>query len=165
MSRPRGNRVRAFVRAFFLVDIIQGLLITLRYYFSKKVTIQYPEVVQAVPPRFKGMLRLFLDEAGEPLCIACKACQRACATNCFDIEGRREEGAKFMRPVKFDWRLDRCSFCGFCVEVCPTNAIRFSREFRLTGVTKTGLLFHRDDMYLEGDALQEHLCGGCRRPR
>ena len=75
------------------------------------------------------------------------------------------EGAKVMRPVKFDWKLDRCSFCGLCVEVCPTAAIRFSREFRLTGLGKDGLHFHLPDMYLAGEDLQNHLCAGCRRPR
>jgi len=159
------SRAGRFLKSFFLVDMLRGLAVTLRLYFSRKVTVEYPEEVQEPAERFRGLLRLCRDEQGEPLCIACKACQRACGTNCFDIEGKKEEGAKFMRPIKFDWRLDRCSFCGFCVEVCPTNAIRFSREFRLTGVTKNGLLFRRDDMYLTGDALQEHLCGGCRRPR
>jgi len=159
------TRAGRFLRSFFLVDMVRGLAVTLRLYFSRKVTVEYPEEVQAPAPRFRGLLRLHRDEQGEPLCIACKACQRACGTNCFDIEGKKEEGAKVMRPVKFDWRLDRCSFCGFCVEVCPTSAIRFSPEFRLTGAAKDGLFFRRDDMYLTGDALQEHLCGGCRRPR
>jgi NADH-quinone oxidoreductase subunit I len=157
------SRFERFLRSFFLVDILRGLAVTLRLYFSRKVTVEYPEKIKEPSARFRGLPRLFRDDAGEPLCIACKACQRSCGTNCFDIEGHREVGAKFMRPVKFDWKLDRCSFCGFCVEVCPTNAIRFSREFRLTGVRKEGLLFHRDDMYLTGDDLQRYLCGGCRR--
>jgi NADH-quinone oxidoreductase subunit I len=158
-------RLRRFLKSFFLVDILQGLWVTLRHYFSRKVTVQYPEQVQEPAPRFRGILRLHRDERGEPLCIACKACQRACGTNCFDIEGKKEEGAKVMRPVKFDWTLDRCSFCGFCVEVCPTRAIRFSREFRLTGTGKEGLLFHLPEMYLAGESLQRHLCAGCRRPQ
>jgi len=159
------SRLKRFLRTIFLVDILGGLAVTLRLYFSRKVTVQYPEQVKAPAPRFRGLLRLFRDEAGEPLCIACKLCQRSCGTNCFDIEGRKEEGARLMRPVKFDWTLERCSFCGFCVEVCPTSAIRFSPEFRLTGVAREGLQFHLDEMYLAGDALQEHLCGGCRRKR
>lgn len=159
------SRLGRFLRMVFLLDILQGLWVTLRRYFSRKVTVQYPEKVKEPAPRFRGILRLHRDDQGEPLCIACKACQRACGTNCFDIEGKKEEGAKVMRPVKFDWKLDRCSFCGFCVEVCPTAAIRFSREFRLTGVGKEGLFFHLPDMYLAGEDLQEHLCAGCRRPQ
>lgn len=157
------RRLRGFLKSFFLVDMLRGLAVTLRVYFSRKVTVQYPEKVQEPSPRFRGILRLHRDEQGEPLCVACKACQRACGTDCFDIEGRKEEGAKVMRPVKFDWKLERCSFCGFCVEVCPTSAIRFSREFRLTGVRRDGLSFRLDEMYLTEDALQSHLCGSCRR--
>jgi len=157
------NRLGRFLKSFFLVDILQGLWVTLRIYFSPKVTVQYPEQIKEPAPRFRGILRLHRDEQGEPLCIACKACQRACGTNCFDIEGKKGEGAKVMRPVKFDWTLERCSFCGFCVEVCPTSAIRFSREFRLTGLDRAGLLFDLPDMYLAGEDLQKHLCAGCRR--
>jgi len=159
------SRIGRFLKSFFLVDMVRGLAVTLRLYFSRKVTVQYPEQVQEPSPRFRGIVRLHRNEQGEPLCIACKACQRACGTNCFDIEGKKEEGAKVMRPTKFDWKLDRCSFCGFCVEVCPTSAIRFSREFRLTGTDKDGLLFHLPDMYLAGADLQDHLCADCRRPR
>ena len=155
------SKTRSFLRKLLLIDIVQGLLITLKYYFSSKVTIQYPEEVQPPPERFKGLLRLYRDEAGEPLCIACKACQRICPTHCFDIEGVRPEGSKIMRPTKFDWKLDRCTFCGLCVEVCPTDAIRFSETFRMSTLSKDKLLFRLPDMYLRGEELQSHLCAGC----
>jgi NADH-quinone oxidoreductase subunit I len=157
------SKARSFLRKFLLIDILQGLLITLKYYFRSKVTIQYPEQVQPAPERFKGMLRLFRDGAGEPLCIACRACQRICPTDCFDIEGERREGAKRMWPTRFDWKLDRCTSCGLCVEVCPTDAIRHSDIFRMTTLIKEPLLFHHPEMYLTGKELQDYLCGGCLR--
>ena len=155
------SRIGRFLKSFFLVDMVRGLAVTLRLYFSRKVTVQYPEQVQEPSPRFRGIVRLHRNEQGEPLCIACKACQRACGTACFDIEGKKEEGAKVMRPTRFDWKLDRCTFCGFCVEVCPTSAIRFSREFRLTSLSRRPLLFHHPEMYLTGEELQKHICEGC----
>ena len=157
------SKSTSLLRKLLLLDVLQGLLITLKYYFSSKVTIQYPEEVQAPPERFKGLLRLFRDEAGEPLCIACKACQRVCPTGCFDIEGERREGAKRMWPARFDWKLDRCTSCGLCVEVCPTDAIRHSDAFRLTSLSRRPLLFHHPEMYLVGDDLQKYFCGGCPR--
>jgi len=150
-----------FLKKFFLVDILRGLLITLRYYFSPKVTIQYPERVRELPPRYKGLLRLHLDAKGEPLCIACLACQRICPTHCFDIAGERVPQRKTLWPVRYDWKLERCTFCGLCVEICPTSAIRFSPEFRMTLLEKDKVRFHYPDMYLEGEELQKHLCGGC----
>jgi NADH-quinone oxidoreductase subunit I len=151
-----------FLKKFFLGDILQGLWVTLRYYFSPKVTIQYPEEVQPVPARFKGILRLFRNDQGEALCIACKLCQKICPTDCFDIEGVRPEGSRLMRPAKYDWKLGRCTFCGLCVEVCPTDAIRFSREFRMTSVDKERLFFRLPEMYFEGEELQEKMLGGHR---
>jgi NADH-quinone oxidoreductase chain I len=157
----KAKRLQAFFQKVFLLDILQGLLVTLKFYFSRKVTIPYPEKVQTPAARFRGLLRLYRDEKGEPLCIACKACQRICPLDCFEIEGARPEGSKVLRPTRYDWKLNRCTFCGLCTEVCPTDAIRFSREFRMSLIGKDHLLFHLPDMYIEGDELQRFLCGGC----
>jgi len=155
--------VKTFLKKFFLLDILLGLMVTLKHYFSPKVTIQYPEVSRPLPERFKGILRLYRDNTGEPLCIACKLCRRACPTDCFDIEGERDPAKRRLFPVKFDWKLDRCTFCGLCVEICPTAAIRFSDEFRMTSSRRDVLLFHLADMYARGEDLQR-IFGGESRP-
>lgn len=145
-----------FLKKILLVDILKGLAITLKFYFSPKVTFQFPERVKTPRARFRGILRLHRDEQGEPLCIACRLCQRTCPEDCFDIEGKKTDR---MRPVKFDWKLYRCTFCGLCVEVCPTSAIRFSREFRLSTTDKGTLFFDLAHMYEDFD-LQARFHGG-----
>ncbi len=152
----KGRGVRGWLRTFFLVDIVQGLWVTLRIYFGPKVTVQYPERTRALPERFKGILRLFRDEAGEPLCIACKLCQKSCPTDCFRIEGVKD--GKRGKPTRYDWKLGRCIFCGLCVEVCPTDAIRFTPEFRMTTLDKRTVFFTLDEMYARGEELQRRFC-------
>jgi len=153
------KKIIRFLRTFLLLDIVAGMGVTLKRYFGRKITIEYPEKQQVLPERFKGTIRLYKDDAGVPLCIACKACQRICPCGCFDIEGERDPATKKMRPVKFDWILERCASCSLCVEVCPTAAIRFSKEFRMSTAHKPGLRFALPDMYLEGEPLQAHLRG------
>jgi NADH-quinone oxidoreductase subunit I len=143
-----------FIKKVFLIDLIIGLLVTLKYTLLPKATIQYPEKVKQPSERFRGLLRLYRNEEGKPLCIACKMCQRTCPQNCFDIEGQKDESNK-MRPVKFDWILERCSFCGFCVEACPSDAIRFSKEFRLSTLERSKLVFGLSEMYNDYD-VQNH---------
>lgn len=151
--------IKNALRKFFLIDILEGLWVTLRHYFGPKSTIPYPEKVQKLPERFRGTLRLFKNAKGEPLCIACKACQRICPTKCFEIQGERDPASRIMHPVQFNWKLDRCTFCGLCVEVCPTDAIRFSLEFRMSTFEKDRLLFHLADMYLAGKDMQKYFGG------
>ncbi len=146
-----------FLRMFFLIDLLEAMWTTFKYNFLPKATIQYPEEVKEPSDRFRGILRLHKDENGIPLCIACKMCQRTCPQNCFDIEGAKDENNK-MRPVKFDWKLERCSFCGFCAEACPTKAIRFSKEFRLSTPDRSTLFFNLSDMYSDYD-LQKRFLG------
>jgi NADH-quinone oxidoreductase subunit I len=145
------------LKKVFLIDLFQGLFVTLKYTFRPKATIQYPEEVKQPSERFRGVIRLYRDEEGKPLCIACKMCQRTCPQNCFDIEGAKDENNK-MRPVKFDWKMERCSFCGLCTEACPTGAVRSSKEFRLSTLDRSTLLFHLPDMYSDYD-LQKRFLG------
>jgi NADH-quinone oxidoreductase subunit I len=77
-------------------------------------------------------------------------CQRACPESCFDIEGARDAANK-LRPTRFNWVLERCTFCGLCVEACPTAAIRFSREFRLSSESRAAMRFTLETMYSDYD--------------
>ena len=118
-------------------SLLVGLTITIRYFFQPVVTVQYPHKALPIAPRFRGHTELVWDEkkAGHK-CIACMACQRTCPSGCITIIGEKLEGMKQKTTLAgYKLNFTTCSLCGLCVEVCPTKALDFSREFNLAGTT------------------------------
>ncbi|NMB88445.1 MAG: 4Fe-4S dicluster domain-containing protein [Chloroflexi bacterium] len=68
---------------------------------------------------YPGGYRGRLEHAGE-LCIACGACVYACSPGAITIDEHQ--------PLTALWQYteDRCTFCGFCVQYCPTQALGFA---------------------------------------
>ena len=58
-----------------------GMRITWGHMFTKKVTIQYPDVKRDLPDRTRNRLYVNMDD-----CIGCDQCAKACPVNCIDIE-------------------------------------------------------------------------------
>ncbi|MEC9392636.1 MAG: NADH-quinone oxidoreductase subunit NuoI, partial [Pseudomonadota bacterium] len=82
-----GNRIQAFL----LAEILQGLWLTLRYMFRRKVTINYPYEKGSLSPRFRGEHVLRRYPNGEERCIACKLCEAVCPAQAITIEAEPRE--------------------------------------------------------------------------
>jgi NADH-quinone oxidoreductase subunit E len=68
--------------------IFKGMVgVGLRVFFSRKATIQYPEVVQDISPKHRGRLLLLYDEYGTLKCETCFQCAQACPIECIDMGG------------------------------------------------------------------------------
>uniref|UniRef100_A0A453LX21 4Fe-4S ferredoxin-type domain-containing protein n=1 Tax=Aegilops tauschii subsp. strangulata TaxID=200361 RepID=A0A453LX21_AEGTS len=55
--------------------MVRGLMLTLKYFFERKVTINYPFEKGPLSPRFRGEHALRRYDTGEERCIACKLCE------------------------------------------------------------------------------------------
>lgn len=132
-----------------------GLRVTLREFFKPPVTEQYPYEAPKIPPRFRGHIELVRDpQTGEAICFACKACEKACPSDCIIVEGEKKPGAKRKSVTVFKLDFTKCSLCGSCIEACKSGAIRFSKEYNLAGFSKEDFimdLFRR----LEEEARQQ----------
>ena len=67
-----------------------GLKVTLKEFFTRKVTEQYPENRKTlkISDRHRAMLYMPLDEEGNNRCIACGLCQSNCPNGTITIKTR-----------------------------------------------------------------------------
>ncbi|MEN7343712.1 MAG: NADH-quinone oxidoreductase subunit NuoI [Pseudomonadota bacterium] len=114
--------MRSLLKTFFLAELWQGLMLTGRNLFRKKVTINYPEEKTPQSPRFRGLHALRRYANGEERCIACKLCEAVCPALAITIESDvSNDGTR--RTTRYDIDLFKCIYCGFCEEACPVDAI------------------------------------------
>lgn len=114
--------IKHYVRSFLLLDLLRGLSLTGKYFFKKKITIQFPEESTPLSPRFRGMLALRRYPNGEERCIACKLCEAVCPALAITIESEpRDDGSR--RTTRYDIDVFKCINCGLCEESCPVDSI------------------------------------------
>jgi NADH-quinone oxidoreductase subunit I len=118
-------------------SLLIGLGVTFRALLRPAVTVHYPRQKIAISPNFRGHTMLVRDpETGSHRCIVCMMCDQDCPSNCITVIGEKLEGEK--KKTLTGYRLDftKCSLCGICVEVCPTQALDFSDEYELAGFSR-----------------------------
>ncbi|RDU53923.1 NADH-quinone oxidoreductase subunit NuoI [Helicobacter sp. MIT 00-7814] len=116
-------RVLRAVKITFGLDLLKGLMLTLKQFFSKKVTIQYPLEIMPTSPRYRAVHRLQrLLESENERCIGCGLCEKICTSNCIRILTNVDENGR-KGIVDYSINFGRCIYCGLCAEVCPELAI------------------------------------------
>jgi len=114
------------LKTFLLPELLKGLCLTARTFFSRKYTLNYPEEKTPQSPRFRGLHALRRYPNGEERCIACKLCEAVCPAVCITIDSEvAPDGTR--RTTRYDIDLFKCIYCGFCEEACPVDAIVLTR--------------------------------------
>jgi NADH-quinone oxidoreductase subunit I len=143
---PRCDRRRDFFESLLLKELVKGMALTGRYFFARKITVQYPEEKTPLSPRFRGLHALRRYPNGEERCIACKLCEAVCPALAITIEAEpRADGTR--RTTRYDIDLTKCIFCGFCEESLPGRLDRRDRHLEYHG-EKRGDLYYTKDMLL-----------------
>jgi NADH-quinone oxidoreductase subunit I len=144
------NSMTRAIKTFALWELLQGLRVTLRNLFVRKVTVQYPEEKTPQSPRFRGLHALRRYPNGEERCIACKLCEAVCPALAITIESDvRDDGTR--RTTRYDIDLFKCIYCGFCEEACPVDAIVETRIFEYHMEEKGQNIMSKDKLLAIGD--------------
>ena len=136
------RRELTFWEKLYVPQILSGLKITFVHFFrnlflhaahqfgllkylSAAVTIQFPEERRPLMSRFRSRHRLTRREDNTPRCVGCMLCETVCPAKCITIvAGEHPDPNVEKYPIRFDIDLGVCVYCGYCVEVCPEDAIR-----------------------------------------
>ncbi len=132
--------------------VLVGMRITWSHLFTKKVTIQYPNVKRELPDRVRNRLYVNMDD-----CIGCDQCAKACPVNCIAIEtitalptddlGATPTGNKKRLWVsRFDIDIAKCCYCGLCVYPCPTECIEMTDVFEFSEYNRNDLVYRFSTM-------------------
>ena len=139
-----------YIKSFTLFELLQGMLLTLKYMFKAKVTINYPHEKGPLSPRFRGEHALRRYASGEERCIACKLCEAVCPAQAITIEStQREDGSR--KTTRYDIDMMKCIYCGLCEESCPVDAIVQGPNFEFSTETREELYYTKDKLLDNGD--------------
>jgi NADH-quinone oxidoreductase subunit I len=117
------------------LGLVKGMRITMKRFFKKKVTEQYPEVKPKLPPRSHGSFAFEFDS-----CISCNMCADACPNGVIRVNFTKDEKGK--RVLKeYNMNLGYCLFCGLCVKACPKDAIYFKTDFDMVCYDKADTVY------------------------
>ena len=143
-------------RTWLLAEMVSGMALTLRYFFSPKVTINYPYEKGPLSPRFRGEHALRRYPNGEERCIACKLCEAICPAQAITIEAEpRADGSR--RTTRYDIDMTKCIYCGFCQEACPVDAIVEGPNFEFATETRSELMYDKERLLANGDRWETEL--------
>ena len=148
--------VRNIFKTFLLIELLQGLALTGRHLFARKITVQYPEERTPMSPRFRGLHALRRYANGEERCIACKLCEAVCPAMAITIESeQRDDGTR--RTTRYDIDLTKCIFCGFCEESCPVDSIVETHVLEYHGEQRGDLLYTKEMLLAIGDHYEKDI--------
>jgi NADH-quinone oxidoreductase subunit I len=145
----------------YLPAILNGFRVTLRHFFKKKVTLQYPEQRPAIPPGYRGAPYLVRDQDGNTKCVSCQLCEFVCPPKAIKIIPPGPDGPPADRPNaekmprEFEINMLRCIFCGFCQEVCPEEAIFLQEDFSLVGLSRQNMIYNKERLLSLGGVHQD----------
>ena len=150
-------RLARSARTVFLTEFISAFLLSLRYMFAPKATVDYPFEKGALSPRFRGEHALRRYPNGEERCIACKLCEAICPAQAITIEAgpRRNDGTR--RATRYDIDMVKCIYCGFCQEACPVDAIVEGPNYEFATETREELLYDKAKLLDNGDRWEREL--------
>jgi len=150
------SRIKQAIRGALLMEFSSAFILAMKYFFSPKVTINYPFEKGPISPRFRGEHALRRYPSGEERCIACKLCEAICPAQAITIEAEpRPDGSR--RTTIYDIDMVKCIYCGLCQEACPVDAIVEGPNYEFATETREELYYNKEKLLANGDRWEHQI--------
>ena len=121
----------------------------LRHTFTKADTLEYPEEMPYLAPRYRGRIVLTRDPDGEERCVACNLCAAVCPVDCIALQKTEDDHGRWY-PEFFRINFSRCIMCGMCEEACPTYAIQLTPDFEMCEYDRQNMVYEKEHLRISG---------------
>jgi len=153
--------IKHALKTWLLWELVKGLALTMRYFFKKSITVEYPEERTPLSPRFRGLHALRRYDNGEERCIACKLCEVICPALAIVIESEeRDDGSR--RTTRYDIDMTKCIYCGLCQEACPVDAIVETQHFEYASETREALYYTKEMLLEVGEQYEAQIAANIK---
>ena len=149
--------MKEIFNSLLLKELLKGMSVTGKYFFARKITVQYPEEKTPQSSPFPW------------LCTHCVAIQTVRSVvspaNCAKQFVRRWRSRLKLshvmmvrrRTTRYDIDLTKCIFCGFCEEACPVDAVVETRVFEYHGEKRGDLYYTKQMLLANGDRYEAQI--------
>jgi NADH-quinone oxidoreductase subunit I len=118
--------------------------------FQPSITVEYPDAMPYLSPRYRGRIILSRDPDGGERCVACYLCAAACPVDCISLQATQDEhGRRY--PEFFRINFSRCIYCGYCEEACPTYAIQLTPDVEMSEYQRQNLVYEKEHLLISGE--------------
>ncbi|MEO7993205.1 MAG: NADH-quinone oxidoreductase subunit NuoI [bacterium] len=139
-----------------IAEVMTGLGTTMKHFWGKPVTYQYPEQKKPVAARHRGLHVLQRYANGLERCVGCHLCSAACPADAIYVVAAENDANHPTSPGEryastYEINMLRCIFCGFCEDACPVEAVVLKQHYELATDSRAKLIVTKSDLLVTVD--------------
>ncbi len=156
-------RLDQAAKSLLLKEFVGAFVLSMRYFFKPKATLNYPYERGQTSPRFRGehALRRYPERRGAVHRL--QAVRGGVPAQAITIEAgpRRNDGTR--RTTRYDIDMTKCIYCGFCQEACPVDAIVEGPNMEFATETREELFYDKDKLLENGARWEREIAANIGR--